>query len=372
MNLGLMAIAANAGLDADRRQKVFDYEQKKRESELSLLDDRIDADRSGYQFNAAKNRVGLGLVSDPEYAKTMKAKQQTNGIRASLGLADAQNDQENQPKTLQLKNNKLQGDLMESNADLDALPRKLQQAAVQGALSDEAQRSVVRGTIGNLLASNNKDAAIRFANQIAQMPNVLPNTNGKPIADFKTVKQGEPMGADENGQEILAPSNGVLFVTNDGQAHFNPAEAMIADMSKMKSGDYAHVVSNDGTIGMYDKKAGPGSFKTVHQGDHRAARAQHAPAEVQTMEWLISKGVAKTPEAAWELVRSAREKNRNAFIMDYVGKSAGIGLDPNKTAAEAGRIYDELRQSQGPVNPAAPKPPAIDPKISDLLGIPVQ
>lgn len=375
MNLGLMAVAANAGMEADRRQKVFDYDQKKRESELSLLDDRTAADRTGYQLRSAQNQQGLDLL--PGDTENKKTAQKTAGIKASMGLADAENDQANHPKTLQIRNNALEGQLMTSNAELAALPGKLQQAAVQGVLNQQGQADVVLGTLGQLIARNDKDSAIRFANQVAQMPNVLPNTNGKPLADIKGVRKGDVIGKDQSGSDVTAQGDGYLFVTNDGQAHFNPVTTISAAMNKLKSGEYQFIHTNDGSV--YSGNKQTGAVNQVHQGDSKALRAQHTPAEVQTMEWLIGKGVARDANAAWDMVRSAREKTRNSFIMDYVGKNAL----PNQSAAQladlqrkAGDVYDQLRPGQGPVNPApapnAAPSNAVDPQIRNLLGIPAQ
>ena len=350
MNLGLMAVAANAGMEADRRQKVFDYEQKKRESELSLLDDRTAADRSGYQFNTAKNRVGLDVVSDPEYAKTMKTNQKEAGIRASLGLAYAEND-------------------------LARLPQKLQQLATQGVLDQRGQSEVVLGTLAQLISRHDKDGALRFANEISKQPNVLPGTNGKPLADIKGVNKGDVIGKDANGNDITAQGDGYVFVNSDGQAYFNPVTTLQAAMSKLKSGEYQFIHTNDGSVYAGNKQTG--AITQGHQGDTKALRSQHTPAEIQLWDRLIEKGVAKDDKQAWDMVRSAREKTRSSFVMDYMGKNSMSNQTPAQLSNlqnQAGQLYDSLKsQTTTPVaTPNAAPSGSVDPQIRDLLGIPAQ
>lgn len=375
-NLGLGLIAADQYFKADDARKVREYEQAKRDAELSTLSDRTEADRSGYQLRTGQNRANsellpgqtanarerLGLESaDLQGQKERQPDEiKTKGTQAKIGLATVENDQANLPSSLQVKNNTLQGQLMTSNADLAQLPAKIQRAAVQGVLDQQGQSDVVLGTMGQLIARQDKAGAIAFANKIAQQGDILPNTNGKTFTDIQPVRGG-PQG------------DGYNFVTSDGTSKFVPVQAIGAAMQKLKTGEYQFIHTNDGSVFAGNKTTG--ALTQAHQGDSKAARAQHTPAEVQTMEWLMGKGVAKDANQAWEMVRSAREKTRNAFIMDYVGKNALPGQDTNKLATDAGKIYDSLRPNQGPANPApapsnSPAASTMDPQIRSLLGLP--
>lgn len=378
MNLGLMATAANAGMKADRDQQVFDYEQKKRESELSLLDDKTAADRSGYQLDAARKRVGLDLVSDPDYANTFKSNLKTANIRADLGLADAQNDQTNHQQTLQIKNNNLQGDLMTSNAELADLSRKLQQASVQGVLSQQGQADVVLGTLGQLIARKDKDAALRFANEIAKQPNVLPGTNGKPLSDIIEVRKGQVIGKGAGGQDITAQGDGYVFVNSDGQAHFNPVEAISGAMQKLKSGEYQFIHTNDGSV--YSGNKQTGAVTQVHQGNPKINMlGDRRPREIQLFEFY--KGLGYDQEGALAKVKELGHKSRQQFEADALkdALTTSMGRTPEEKAANAYAMVKRAAdmvygptQGQGAPN-AAPRitsAPSIDPKIRELLGIP--
>lgn len=110
-------------------------------------------------------------------------------------------------------------------------------------------------------------------------------------------------------------------------------------------------------------------------GEGKSGRGQNSPAEVQTMQWLITNNVAKDATGAWEMVRSAREKTRNSFIMDFTSKNAMPGQDGGKMARDAGAIYDQVqkttgagRETQGSNTERVPTMPT-DSTTLDFLGL---
>jgi len=375
MNLGLMAVAANAGMKADRDQQVFDYEQKKRESDLSLLDDKAASERGIYRLRAGLSQQGLDLL--PGDTENKKTAQRTAGINANIGLLNAQDDQENQPTTLQIKNNTRQADLMRSDAELADLPKKLQQASVQGLLSEEAQRSVVRGTIGQLLINGDKEGALRFGRQVSRMSNVLTSTNDNPLADFKKVLKGESMGSDEGGNPIPAPDDGILFITEGGQAHFNPAKAITADMQRMKSGEFQFVHTADGSVFSGNKQTG--AVQQVHAGSPKFnAMADRRPRELQLFDFY--KGLGYDQNTAESKIKELGHKSRQQFEADSLKDALTMapGATPEEKAANAyalvrkaaDLVYGGGQQAPtGASNARAPQS-VIDPQIRALLGMP--
>lgn len=364
--LGLGLIAADSFFKEQDAQKVRDYDQAKRDAELSALPDKTAADRSGYQLSDARNKASARLLPQQTdnasarlrleagdlagQADRQPAELATKKAQSEIGLGTTQNDLANLPSSLQVKNNALQGQLLSSDAELKALPGKLQRAAVQGILDAQGQRDVVFGTIGSLLAGYDKPRAIELANQVAGMPNLLPGT--KPLSDIQPVHKGQVIGKDQSGGDIQAQGDGYLFVATDGKAYFQPLESIQAAMGKLKSGDYQFIHTNDGSVFSGNKQTG--AVSQVHQGDPKLLRGQHTPAEVQTMEWLMSKGVAKDANGAWDMVRSAREKSRGAFVSDYVTKmrQSDFTRDSAAIEKEANELYDRTH------GPAAGKPPA--------------
>lgn len=376
MNIGYGLAALDSYYKEGDARKTREYVQAKRDSELSALGDKTDADRSGYQLRSGQNRantellpgqtrnaqsrIGLEAADLEGQAQRQPDEIKTKNINAGIGLANAENDQANVPSSLQVKNNTLEGQLMTSEATLKQLPMKLQQLATQGVLDQRGQSDVVLGTMGQLIARQDKAGALSFANDIAKVGNILPNTNGKQFTDIQPVRKGQ------NG----AQGDGYNFVTSDGQSRFVPVEAISGAMGKLKSGEYQFIHTGDGSV--YSGNKSTGQITQAYKGDPKAMRAQHTPAEIQTMEYLVSKGVAKDTNQAWDMVRSSREKTRSSFVMDYVSKNALPGADTNKLSDDAGKIYDQLRQNQGAVSTPSNSPSAgtVDPAIQSLIGIP--
>lgn len=382
MNIGLGLQAADAFFKADDARKTREYTQALRDAELSGLPDRTNAERSGYRLRAGQNQAGLDMLPQETENKRSRltlesgdlagqkerqpVEQQTKTVQANMGLSNAQNDQANLPKTQAVKNNAVQSQFLQSNADLDLLPDKLEAAAVQGVLSKQGQTDMVVGTLGQLIARQDKEGALRFANNVAKRTKLIPTSNGKNFTDIRPVRGGP------NG-------DGYIFVTEDGQENFVPVQAIKGAMDKLKSGEYQFIHDNYGNV--YAGNKATGSVTQTHQGDPNLRRAQHNPADVQSAEWLMKNvpRYANNPELAWDAVRSSKEKTRTSFIMDYVAKNALPGQDTNQLADTAGKVYDALRQNQGPT--AAPSNSATggtlgsgtyDPRINSLIGVPSQ
>lgn len=361
MNLGLGLLAADEYFKEGDRRQVRDYQQKLRDADLSVLDDKTAATRSGYQDTAATNaaraqlrpgqtanaqaRLGLDATNMEAEAERQPTENRTRAVNADMGLAKAENAQANLPRSLRLDNNKLEADVQTSEAMLKQLPAKLARAATQGVIDEQGQAEVVLGTMGKLISRQDKAGAINFANEIAKNTNLLPGTNGKTFADIRGVRKGD------NG----APGDGYVFVTTDGESRFVPIEKVSGAMQSMKSGKYKFIERDDGSIFAGDEGTGQG--RVVQPGDpaiSRSGRTGNTPAEIQTMEYLVRNGVARDQKDAWNLVRSAKEKTRNSFVMEYVGKNAMPGQDTAKLAQDAGRIYDTLPKDGGaPTAPAS-------------------
>ena len=381
MNLGLGLMAADEYFKEGDRRQVRDYQQKLRDADLSVLDDRTEATRSGLRDTTETNRaraqlrpgqtanqqarIGLDATDIEGQRERQPTEIKAKGIQAGLTLANAENDQANLPTSLQIKNDTLQTQAQTSQFNLKQLPMKLSQLATQGVLDQQGQSDVVLGTMGQLIARQDKAAAIAFANEVARQGNLLPNTNGKTFTDIVPVRKGE------NG----AQGDGYIFVTADGERKFTPVEAIGGAMQKLKSGKYKFIERDDGSIFAGDEGTGRGGI--VQQGDPNISKSgrggkQSTPADIQSTEWLMA-NVPKykgNPEAAWDAVRSSKEKTRSSFIMDYVSKNAGLGADTSKLSQEAGRIYDTLRQSQGGGQSNTTGAGTVDPAISSLIGIP--
>jgi len=123
------------------------------------------------------------------------------------------------------------------------------------------------------------------------------------------------------------------------------------------------ITLEDGTIGIRQGT----SLKPLTGPDGKpvkgvAKSAGDAPADVQTAEWLVQKGVAKNPAEAFRMVREARsdpEKSRTAIFNKWVDALTknSYSVDGDKVRAEAERLTNEtltfLDQGEGGGAPAA-------------------
>jgi hypothetical protein len=160
-------------------------------------------------------------------------------------------------------------------------------------------------------------------------------------------------------------------VTADGEERVVPVSTLQTARQRLGTGEYSFLHTGDGSVFAGNKKTG--EVKQGFKGDPNNLGKEHAPADVKTAEWLISKGIAKDPNRAWEMVRSAKEKTRQAFIMDYVSKNSNPGRE-RQSAQDAGLIYDQLKSETGgeggQQSNTAPPPNMGNSKYKDLLGIP--
>lgn len=383
MNIGLGLLAADEYFKEGDRRQVRDYQQKLRDADLSVLDDRTAATRSGYQDTAATNaaraqlrpgqtanaqkRLGLDATNMEAEAERQPVENKTRAVNAAMGLAKAENAQANVPQTLALENNKLYADWKKSQFELEQLPDKLARAATQGLIDEQGQSEVVLASLGKLLANKDKTGALAFANKVAKTGNLLPGTNGKTFTDIVDVNKGE------GG----APGDGYVVVTSEGEKRFIPREKFDSAMAAQRSGKYKFIERDDGSIFAGDEGTGRGSI--VQPGDpaiSRSGRNGNAPASVQEAQWVMQN--KNNPEAmqAWEKVRASRG-GRKEFVQALMAK----GVDGQETPAELrekanayGALFDEINKTNGTGGQggAAPGLGGLDPQIGNLLGIPTR
>lgn len=377
-----------------RRQMAEDeWRKQEKEAELSYLEDKTKANQSGFRLKDAENNAGLELMPLRQQAQEsnlndtigsnaataqkrplelnrdisqinndtarrnaeggrLPTVEATNDIKAQIGLSDAQNERANQPTRNDMSNFALNAaksrqPIVEGTNDVNAqigqqtaqntlteLPKVWAQQRKQGAINDQTLNDKVIGTMGTLIKAGDKQGLIDFANSVTAEGGILPETNGHKVVDVLQDKQG----------------GGYQFVYEDGAGNTKttqtvPAARFQDAMSKLTPADFHTYKAGDGNLVAVDKR---GNARQVYQSDPSKVGQEHKPAEVKTAEWLIQNGVAKDANQAWNLVSSAKEKTRSAFVMDYVSKNAMPGQDTSKIAQQAGTLYDTLKDSEAP------------------------
>lgn len=323
INLGLAAADQYFKADDQRvlreqQRQQFDWNKQRTEAELSTLPERTEATRTGAKLQTANNQSELAIA--PNKALVNKALSEYAVEDLPGALADMRRKR--------------------ALSDVDAQVAGVAKLADLIQIGDPAQ-------VVNYLNAWRKADPSRMPADVAQ------------VGFQKDPKSGENvfMAMDSQGNPIMQLSASQIQRVRDSVGK--------ADVKVLKPGDTLVTTKNGRTT--------PGFTAPVNPDLIKGLRGQNTPAEIQTMEWLIKNKVAKDQASAWEMVRSSKEKTKNAFILDYVGKNTLPGQDPNKLSEQAGQLYDRLRggtgnTSGGQSNTSAPT--TLDPRLNSLLGLP--
>lgn len=358
-SLGLGLMAANEFFregdrikQRDREDQRFEWERQKAQSELSTLPSLADAKRTDAQLRTKQNTANLGLVDAEADLKRSKVELEQGDVSNKIDLQPTQH-------STAIKHAEIASTL--AGFQIEELPRVIAEKKRQGVFSDADAAVASVAKLYDVTKTGDPNQVVSFINGINA---TLPEKMRKPEAVSARVTQdpktGEPtlvaLGAD--GQPVFQMAQSHMKRVSDSLGK--------TDLKEIKPGERLVGVKNGQATELY---AAPES---------KSLRGQHAPAEVQTMEWLLEKGVAKNEAQAWDMVRSAREKTRSAFVMDYVAKNAMPGRERD-TAAMAEKVYDSLQGGGGA--PSSPPPATgtpsrsaapgkVDPRIKSLIGLP--
>lgn len=387
MNLGLGLEAANAYFKADdarvlreQQRERYGWDKARNESELRLLPDQEQATRSGYrdtvEANAARARLRPGETD-------LRVKQnQVANSNADLAIEQLPVTQETTKNTnaAGLSQSKVTAGTAQQAENM--LPQTLVQMAGKGAVSAAEQTDAVLGVLARRIRSNDPQGALQFANQVAAIPGLLPNTDGKKFVSITPV---------QNGTDAAGGTGpGYIFKTDDGQEVFTSHQTM--DSAYRRSlGNPKFKFFHDwhtGEVMAGDERTGavttaraavPGRETAVRPPGRVGDGAGKEPADVKKAKWLMDSGVARDEREAWTMVTTAKQKSRAQFIQEYVIKNSGMGAGSNEQLGQdAAKLYDQIRAMDPPAPAAAPSNSAtpgtvpgsaISPEMRRLLGI---
>lgn len=374
------------------QQERFAWERQRAQSELGDLPDLSAARRGAAQLTTARSKADLGLVNADAAARGREI--EARSAAAGSTIDDLVGKKAAQPFLNQTYLNQAQAGTMTSDADLKLLPQKIQRAAVQGQLDHQGQVDVVLGTLGQLIARQDKAGALDFANSIAKIPNVLPGMNGVSFTDIRPVEKGQMVDGE------VAPGNGYAFTTPDGKSHVMPVDTLRGAMEKMKSGKYHFIHTNDGSV--YSGNEFTGAVTQVHRGDPRIARAgnPNTPREIQLYHFYTDE-LKYPPQMAEQKIKelghkprqeieamllkevlplaqgnTPQEKAKDAYarvraLTDIMFQQENLGAAPAPGAPAATGLSTPGVGAAIPTSNSAPTA-RISPLVSSLLGIPSQ
>lgn len=323
----------------------FGWERQRNEADLGLLPDRTAAAGAELKFRTKKAATDLGLEDARGEAEAKRLKAAAGEYQ---GLIDVQ------PYTNASMLNAAKAGKKFSDFGLQDADRAIGAQARSNAISDADGETQAVLKAYDLIKTGDSGAVLRYLNGLNAS---LPDGQRKPEA----VKVGVKQVQGDNIFYAQDASGNVIHQMSQKQMQRLADQYGKTDLKELKPGERLIGVKNGQAKELY---AAPES---------ELIKGQHAPAEVQTMEWLLKRGVAKDEDQAWNMVRSAREKSREAFIMDYVTKNTLQPGTEREMARAAGEVYDSANHPPPPAAaaPGRPKPTGkLDPRIGALIGLP--
>lgn len=342
--LGL-GLAAYGGYQArDRQIKAEDYQDRQREYGVAQMDanqpglsEAAAARDSGNRLSAAQNTAELGLVPQ----------------RASIASSQLGLQQEVLPRQQESARKKVAMEGQQVDQDFQQFPQKLRMQLTEGAIQHADAQRMALAKLVDVLDTGAKGQVIQYANGI-RSAGIFGDLTGPEIADVRMVKG-------KDGQERIA------LIDSAG----NPSVALsAAEMDNLRA------------IGKkYDfKTVGKSLVRTDSRGnvtpvftspEATAEKEGKKPAEVVTMDWMVTNGVAKDPTDAWNKLRTAREKGKAGFIADMMKGAIMPGMsedDLRKQERTFGDMFDRLSGGGGRPSASNSSPVnTLDPKVASLF-----
>lgn len=375
MDLGLAMTAGNAFFREqnaqdirDREKQRFDWEQKRANAEMSLLDAKTSADRSGYELRAGQNQQGVELLpGDTANKKTeqgikterlageagrVSAEEAKKDADAQLGLAKSASDLMMQPEKLEQERNVQKIATAISNLDVDELPRTLAQKKLANEVSASDADVLIAAKLSDLIDAGDTNNIVRLLN--AQKRTLQdPKIQGLP--DVASVSKAK----DANGMEFL-----VLKDAQGNQIMARPIEAYRAAKNALSKINYEKIDAGDSLVRVQGGKVTP-VFTAPESEKSRNASAGPLARDIN----YYMKEFGLTKEQAEQKVNSTKSMSREQFVLKAVQENTMYGKDPDPKVAEKwGKFYDDVMgnrtTSNSPANPKMGKP-----EVRSVLGL---
>lgn len=361
MNIGLGLEALGAYFREGDAQKEREYVQKKREYDLSAMPDRVAAETAVNRLAAAQAGAEAGLVGDRAEMAKRETQLKSSQLQGELGRAPIREQALDAKASEEKSKALLSGKLAE--VDVNDLPSAILARRSKNLVSEVEAKTAALSALGSFIGNNDSAGAAHFINRIGQ---IVPENERltSPAVSVGMV----PMNPDDPSSPkvvIALDANGRPVTKKDGSIFQVPLDRIRQSApEKIKDVAPGHTVIKIGDDGKASHvytapKAGLGEAKATD--------------DIQNMKWLMENGVAKTPQDAWTMIRSSREKSKATFIAEYVAKQAGMGFSPEELAVQAGKAYDAIQQQESRLptakqtDPSAAK--AAEEKLFGPLGL---
>lgn len=119
-----------------------------------------------------------------------------------------------------------------------------------------------------------------------------------------------------------------------------------------------------------------GAERRKTNSTNAGSRQDASTADIRNIEYLVSNGIAKDGKSAWEMLRGAKTKSREDYVLEQASKilsenrKAGFGTDkitPQQAKDMADELYDAVHHSGGASEPSAGYGATQGPGVGDVV-----
>lgn len=355
MNINLGMRAANAAFqefDAqqvrDQRKREWDAQNKRTDSELSMLAEKADADRTDYLMRAARNRSGLELQPSRQRVEQGRLTEEEQGqqfretLRPSLEAYERNKmgaALERQPIELQAaaanaqsERSKARINQADTTVAEENIPNRMTQGRQKHAVDDYSHHTQTVASLAQSITSGDAESTLKLMNGLNE---------AKP--EGQRVKPAVRLGTINGGKTLIA-------LDADGNQTGGPLD--IGQMQQMASQGQAVKLKAGETIGTFGK----GGFTPSYTApDPSGSVTKQGPLQ-RDVEYLKNYH-GMTNEQALAHLSAAKTMTRDQFILAAIKEKAAKGFEQptRKDAEEFGALYDSVQGSgRSPSVQAAP------------------
>ena len=348
MNLGMGLVAADEFFKAGDARKEREFIQAKRDAELGLLPDVTRAKRAQLGLDAATDEANAGLV--PQQTEVA-------GLRLRAERGDLQGTIAAQPETNSTRKLEAATKLRFTQAEASDAGRKINEMAINGAISREEARQRAFVMLRTLIGQGNKNAVLSFFNSYG-------GAVGMPYAaDVRII-------TDANGKEhFQAVGNGGKTIISMSRDELDAISARFAG-----KGDLLTVKPGETIVSTKDGKTTP-LYTAPETRESKTSRMGPIERDIAYFEEKFG----MTKEQALAQINSAKTQTRETFIMKQVEALNGI-RPAGATDADIQRfsqMYDRIRATGGGSDLVSqqpwsnnPAPATVSPETRNILGLP--
>lgn len=343
MNLNLGMRAANAAFqeyDAqqvrDQRKREWDAQNKRTDSELSLLADKEAADRARYKFSAADDSARMatipfksqydqgyytGQINDQKFRESQRPsieayernKREAELARQPVELETAGINARSEQSKARI--NQADAAVAEEN-----IPNRMTQGRQKQAVDDYSHHTQTVASLAQAITSGDADATLKLMNGLNE---------AKP--EGQRVKPAVRLGTINGGKTLIA-------LDADGNQTGGPLD--IGQMQQMANQGQAVTLKAGETIGTFGK----GGFTPSYTApDPSGSVTKQGPLQ-RDVEYLKNYH-GMTNEQALAHLSAAKTMTRDQFILAAIKEKAAKGFEQptRKDAEEFGALYDSVQ-----------------------------